>query len=133
MGVSHDGTRGDVLHWRAVCVILLPSADVRRNPLRKLPASGIIDVMDVAFGLVVFALSLGLYFLPTIIAIARKVPNVGSVIVIDLLLGWLLVPWVIALAMAVRSVSQPEIRGGYQPPPPSPVNWAPPSPAGRVG
>lgn len=89
--------------------------------------------MDVAFVLIVFGVSLGLYFLPTIVAIARKVPNVGSVFVVNLLLGWLLVPWVIALAMAVRSVPQPKSRGGYQPLLPSPANWAPPSPAGRVG
>lgn len=75
---------------------------------------------------------LGLYFLPTIVATARKVPNAGSVIVVNLLLGWLLVPWVVALAMAARSVPEPN-RGVYQPPPPSPVNWAPPSAGARVG
>lgn len=89
--------------------------------------------MDVTLALLWVGLSLGLYFLPTIIATVRKVPNVGSVIVVNLLLGWLLVPWVIALAMAVRSVPQPKSWGGYQPLLPSPANWAPPSPAGRVG
>lgn len=44
------------------------------------------------------------YFAPTIVAVARKVPNGGSVAVINLFLGWTLIGWVIALAMAARSV-----------------------------
>lgn len=43
------------------------------------------------------------YMVPTIVAVIRKVPNMGSVVVINLLLGWTLVGWVVALAMAVRS------------------------------
>lgn len=44
-----------------------------------------------------------LYFLPTIVAWRRKVPNVGSVAVINIFLGWTFVGWVVALAMAARS------------------------------
>jgi hypothetical protein len=44
-----------------------------------------------------------LYFLPTIIALARKVRNQGSVVVINLFLGWTLIGWVVALAMAFRT------------------------------
>ena len=44
-----------------------------------------------------------LYFLPTIIAMARKVPNTGSVVVVNLLLGWTIIGWVVALAMAARA------------------------------
>jgi len=51
---------------------------------------------------------IGLYFLPTIIAAVRHVPNVGSVVVINLFLGWTLVGWVVALAMAARSI--PSVR-----------------------
>jgi hypothetical protein len=47
---------------------------------------------------------IGLYLIPTIVAIVRKVPNTGSVVVINLLLGWSLIGWVVALAMAVRTV-----------------------------
>lgn len=46
---------------------------------------------------------IGLYFLPTIVAVARKVSNQGSVAVINLFLGWTLVGWVAALAMACRT------------------------------
>jgi hypothetical protein len=44
-----------------------------------------------------------LYFLPTIIAVSRKVRNQGSVAVINFFLGWTLIGWVIALAMAFRT------------------------------
>ena len=51
------------------------------------------------FGLV----GLLLYFLPTVVALRRKVPNSISVLVINLFLGWSLIGWVVALAMAVRT------------------------------
>ena len=51
-----------------------------------------------------FIILLGLYFLPTIVARVRGVPNLGSVAVINTLLGFTLVGWVVALAMAARSV-----------------------------
>ena len=44
-----------------------------------------------------------LYFLPTIIAVARKVNNQASVVLINFFLGWTLIGWVIALAMALRT------------------------------
>jgi hypothetical protein len=47
---------------------------------------------------------LGAYFLPTIIAGIRKVPNLGSVLVVNFFLGWTFIAWVVALAMAARSV-----------------------------
>jgi hypothetical protein len=50
--------------------------------------------------LIVFAL----YFVPSIVAVARKVPNTGSIIVIDVFLGWTFIGWVVALAMACRTV-----------------------------
>jgi hypothetical protein len=54
-----------------------------------------------AAGLIIL---LGLYFIPSIIGAVRKVPNIGSVVVINLFLGWTLVGWVVALAMSARSV-----------------------------
>lgn len=47
-----------------------------------------------------------LYFLPSIIAASRKVPNVGSVVVINFFLGWTFIGWVVALAMAARSTNR---------------------------
>jgi hypothetical protein len=56
-------------------------------------------------GVAVFGalLLIGLYFLPTIVAVARKVTNQGSVAVINFFLGWTLLGWVVALAMACRT------------------------------
>jgi TRAP-type C4-dicarboxylate transport system permease large subunit len=50
-----------------------------------------------------FLIVLVLYFLPSIVAVARKVTHQGSVVVLNLFLGWTLVGWVIALAMACRT------------------------------
>jgi len=52
-------------------------------------------------GFVVFGAVL--YLLPSIVAVTRKVPNSGSVIVINVFLGWTFIGWVVALAMAVRT------------------------------
>src|SRR3954454_11788215 len=57
----------------------------------------------------VFLVALGLYFLPTIIALVRRVPDRGAVIVLNLFLGWTLIGWVVALAMAARSRSRPVV------------------------
>jgi Superinfection immunity protein len=50
-----------------------------------------------------------LYWLPTIIALWRKVPNKGSVAVINGFLGWTAIGWIVALAMAVRSRAVPVV------------------------
>ena len=47
-----------------------------------------------------------LYFTPTIVAIARKAPDTGSVVVLNLFFGWTFVGWVISLAMAARTRSE---------------------------
>lgn len=62
-------------------------------------------IADLATDLTWTAVLAGLYFLPTIIAASRKVANVGSVAVINVLLGWTLIGWVVAMAMAARSVT----------------------------
>ncbi len=56
-------------------------------------------VVFLAFGII----GLALYFLPTFVAVNRRVPNVGSVVVINIFLGWSFIGWVVAMAMAVRS------------------------------
>jgi hypothetical protein len=42
------------------------------------------------------------YLLPVLVGWARHVPDIGAVVVIDVLLGWTLAGWVVALAMALR-------------------------------
>ncbi len=50
-----------------------------------------------------FLIVLVLYFLPSVVAVVRKVTHQGSVVVINLFLGWTFIGWVIALAMACRT------------------------------
>jgi hypothetical protein len=78
--------------------------------------------MSDVFAIFVFMILLGLYLIPMIVAIIRKVPNTGSVAVINILLGWTLVGWAVALAMACRSHPQPVIisQQVQQLPPPPP-------------
>jgi len=51
----------------------------------------------VPFGLV----SLALYFLPTIIVVARHKKNVLGPILVNVLLGWTVIGWIVALIWAV--------------------------------
>jgi hypothetical protein len=60
-------------------------------------------VVDTA-GMALAVVLLVIYMLPSIVAAHRQVPNVGSVVVIDLLLGWTLIGWVVAMAMAARTI-----------------------------
>lgn len=60
---------------------------------------------------------LGIYLIPTFVAATRKVPNAGSVFVINLLLGWTLIGWVVALAMAARSTPPPPVHQTFTSPP----------------
>ena len=44
-----------------------------------------------------------LYLLPVLVGWIRRVPDLGSVAVINVLLGWTLIGWAAALALALRS------------------------------
>ena len=46
-----------------------------------------------------------LYFLPTIIASRRRVPNQGTVFVVNFFLGWTFIGWIVALAQAMKDPS----------------------------
>lgn len=63
-------------------------------------------VTSTGAGLAIFVfvvMGICIYFIPTFVAVTRKVTNSGSVFVINLLLGWSIVGWAIALAMAVKT------------------------------
>ena len=75
----------------------------------------------------------GLYLLPTLVALARRIPGVSAIAVINILLGWSFIGWVIALALAVRSVPPAvpavQVVQHFPPPPPAPgplpdAGWA---------
>jgi multisubunit Na+/H+ antiporter MnhG subunit len=64
---------------------------------------GLVLATNIVGSLFAFIAIVGLYFLPTIVAVSRKVTNQGSVAVINAFLGWTMIGWVIALAMACRT------------------------------
>jgi hypothetical protein len=67
------------------------------------PIAGLVTVA-------IFALvALTIYLLPTGIAWARQVPNVGKISVLNILLGWSLLGWLVALAWACKSVESTTI------------------------
>jgi RsiW-degrading membrane proteinase PrsW (M82 family) len=47
--------------------------------------------------------SVGLYFLPAIIAAVRHAHNSTGILLLNLFLGWTIVGWVVALMMAICS------------------------------
>ena len=82
--------------------------------------------------LVLIVVSAGFYFLPSIVAGVRHVPNFGSVLVVNIFLGWTLIGWVVAMAMAARSVDRtPRGYAGHPPPPPGPGGQWFPDPSTR--
>lgn len=60
----------------------------------------------VVLGSLGVALGLGVYGLPTIVAIVRKSPNLALIATVNLVLGGLVVPWWIALGMALWSTKR---------------------------
>jgi T4 superinfection immunity protein len=52
-----------------------------------------------AIGLAVVLAAL-LYFVPSLVALARAVPDRGMVVVLNVFLGWTFLGWVVALAKA---------------------------------
>lgn len=67
--------------------------------------------MDLIYSIWLVAASLCVYLIPTFVAYQRDVRNKASVAVINVFLGWSLIGWVVALAMAARTVEQPEPQG----------------------
>lgn len=63
--------------------------------------SGDVSVPQVFVFVALTALSLGFYFLPTIVAVYADAPNTASIAVINVFLGWTFIGWVVSLAMAV--------------------------------
>jgi len=53
------------------------------------------------FSFFMWIFMLAIYFMPTIIAIARRRSNLVLVLLINAFLGWTLVGWVIALILAL--------------------------------
>jgi hypothetical protein len=54
-------------------------------------------------GLILLAISLAIYFIPSIVASNRNHKNVAAIVVLNLFLGWTVLGWVLALVWAVMS------------------------------
>jgi hypothetical protein len=77
--------------------------------------------------LVFLAIIAGVYFLPTIVAFARKHPNSVAIAALNFFLGWTIAGWVISLVWALKDptpqqvvVVQQPIVVQHQPPLPPP-------------
>ena len=57
--------------------------------------------------LVLLGIFIGLYFLPTIVALLRHVPNVVQVALLNFFLGWSFIGWIVALVWAAKPLPQP--------------------------
>ncbi len=55
------------------------------------------------WGILVFVISIGIYFLPTIIAIARRRDNILAIFLLNFFLGWTFIGWVVALVWSVKN------------------------------
>ena len=57
-----------------------------------------------------FGFGFALYFLPSILALARNNRDTVSILVLNLLLGWTAVGWVIALVWALKADARYAVR-----------------------
>jgi Superinfection immunity protein len=63
----------------------------------------------------------GIYFIPTIIAVVRRLPNLVAVVLVNVLLGWSFIGWIVALVMSLRPAPRVHIvQNLYIQPAPSP-------------
>ena len=56
--------------------------------------------MDAIGGLIIFAMVMAIYFLPTIVASNRGHESAGAIFFLNLLLGWTMLGWVVAFVWA---------------------------------
>lgn len=57
--------------------------------------------MESVLALVLILVGLGIYFLPTIVAVNKSKLNTGAIFILNLLLGWTFLGWVVALVWAM--------------------------------
>ncbi|MGA8110002.1 MAG: superinfection immunity protein [Acidobacteriaceae bacterium] len=67
-------------------------------------------------------IGVGIYFLPSLIAVARHTHNTTGIFLLNLLLGWTGIGWIIAFIMAIASSPYYYHPYCYAPPPP-PRHW----------
>lgn len=55
------------------------------------------------FGFPIFGLGTALYFLPSIIALARSKRDLLAIFLLNLFLGWSVIGWIVALVWAAKN------------------------------
>jgi hypothetical protein len=50
--------------------------------------------------------ALAVYFVPTIVAVARRAKNVLGIVLVNIFAGWTFIGWVIALVWAIADQKQ---------------------------
>jgi hypothetical protein len=56
-----------------------------------------------AFFLPIFGFGFVMYFLPSIIALARNKRDIAAIVLLNFFLGWTMIGWVVALVWAVKA------------------------------
>ncbi len=56
-----------------------------------------------AFFFPIFGFGFVMYFLPSIIALARSKRDIAAIILLNFFLGWTMIGWVVALVWAVKT------------------------------
>lgn len=51
----------------------------------------------------IFGLGFVMYFLPSIIALARSKRDIASIVLLNFFLGWTMIGWIVALIWAVKT------------------------------
>jgi hypothetical protein len=57
----------------------------------------------IAFFPFFFGLPFVMYFLPSIIALARSKRDIGGILLLNIFLGWTVIGWVVALVWALKT------------------------------
>ena len=75
-------------------------------------------IFAIVIGLVVGAIGLTIYLIPTFVACKKKSPKKTAAILLNIFLGWSLIGWIIALVLACKKPEPPATidTNAYYPP-----------------
>ena len=62
---------------------------------------GSIGLPELIVLFVVLGGGIPVYFLPTIVAVSRKMKNIAPIVIVNLLLGWTVIGWIVAFWWAI--------------------------------
>jgi Superinfection immunity protein len=67
-------------------------------------------MMETIAGFLLLIGAIGIWLLPTILAVARKHPQTAPIVLIDVLAGWTGIGWIVALAWSVANLDETSLR-----------------------